>query len=141
VPALFKGRRTFVVAGTTTATAGLNPGGLTPLDETVDVNVVFVGTFGGTDPDWNGVKAGLPASASPKTRSKLLYGLDDEAALGITYTYDYAPFYTSTAWESSFFGYLSSIATPKPRTSFQEDYNAQNGELDVGQNTWMTPCR
>lgn len=124
-------------AAATTASAGLNPGGLTALDETVDVNVVFVGTFGGTDPGWNAVKAGLPASASPKTRYKLLYGLDDEAALGITYTYNYVPTYTSTAWEDSFFGYLSSIATPKPRTSFQDDYNAQNGKLDVGQNNWI----
>jgi len=126
-----------VAAAATTASAGLNPGGLTALDETVDVNVVFVGTFGGTDPDWNAVKAGLPASASPKTRYKLLYGLDGEAALGITYTYNYVPSYTSTAWENSFFGYLSSIATPKPRTAFQDDYNAQNGKLDVGQNNWI----
>ena len=50
--------------GTTTASAGLNPGGLTVFDETVDVNVVFVGTFGGTDPDWNAVKAGR-AGVSP----------------------------------------------------------------------------
>jgi hypothetical protein len=124
-------------AGVTTASAGLNPGGLTPFDETVDVNVVFVGTFGGSDPSWSDVSADLPASASPQTRYKLFYGLDDEAALGITYTYSYAPFYTSTAWEDSFFGYLSSIAQAKPRTIYQDAYNAQNGTLDVGQNHWI----
>ena len=124
-------------AGTTAASAGLNPGGLTPLTETVGVNVVFVGTFGGGDPSWSAVAAGLPTTASPKTRSKLLYGLGAEADLGITYTYAYTPTYTTTAWENAFFGYLSSIAQAKPRTLFQDEYNAQNGKLDVGQNYWI----
>lgn len=125
------------VSGTTAAAAGLNPGGLTPFTETVDVNVVFVGTFGGSDPSWSDVSAGLPTTAAPKTRFKLFYGLEDEAALGITYTYSYAPFYTSTSWENAFFGYLGGIAQPKPRTLFQDDYNAQAGTLDVGQNHWI----
>jgi hypothetical protein len=128
---------TALAAGTTAASAGLNPGGLTPFTEAVDVNVVFVGTFGGTDLDPAAVTSGLPTSASPKTRIKLFYGLDDEAELGITYTYSYVPFNTSTAWENSFFGYLGSIAQPKPLTLFQEEYNAQNGTLDVGQNHWI----
>jgi hypothetical protein len=123
--------------GAGAASAGLNPGGLTPFTEAVDVNVVFVGTFGGTDPSWSAVSAGLPATGSPKTRYKLFYGLNDEADLGITYSYTYTPSYTTTAWEDAFFGYLSSIAQAKPRTIFQDDYNAQNGKLDVGQNHWI----
>lgn len=124
-------------AGTTTAAAGLNPGGLTPFDETVDVNVVFVGTFGGGDPSWDAVKAGLPTTGSPKTRFKLFYGLGAEAALGINYAYSYTPFNTAIAWENRFFGELSRLATPKPRTIFQDEYNAQAGKLDVTQNHWI----
>jgi len=124
-------------AGTTTAAAGLNPGGLTPFDETVDVNVVFVGTFGGGNPSWSAVSADLPTTASPKTRFKLFYELDAEAELGINYTYSYTPTYTTTTWENSFFGALSGLATPKPRTIFQDEYNAQAGKLDVGDNNWI----
>src|SRR5262245_18537495 len=102
------------VAGTSVASAGLNPGGLTPFTEPVAVNVVFVGTFGGSDPSWSAVSAGLPATSTPKTRSKLVYGLDDQADLGITYTYSYAPTYTDTAWENAFFGNLTALAQPKP---------------------------
>ena len=96
---------TALAAGTTAASAGLEPGGLTPFTEAVDV--VFVGTFGGTDLDPAAVTSGLPPSASPKTRFKLAYGLDDEAELGITYTYSYTPFNTSAGWESS--RYLSAF--------------------------------
>jgi hypothetical protein len=122
---------------TSSASAGLNPGGLTPFTETVDVNVVFVGTFGGGDPSWSDVSTGLPTTGSPKTRSKLFYELEDEADLGITFSYTYSPTYTSTAWEDQFFGYLGSIAQAKQRTLFQNEYNAQNGALDVGQNHWI----
>jgi hypothetical protein len=128
---------TALAAGTTAASAGLEPGGLTPFTEAVDVNVVFVGTFGGTDLDPAAVTSGLPTSASPKTRFKLDYGLDEEAELGITYTYSYVPFNTPTTWEDSFFGYLGSIAEPRPRTLFQDEYNAQDGALDVDQNHWV----
>lgn len=123
--------------GTAGASAGLNPGGLTPFSETVDVNVVFVGTFGGADPSWSAVSAGLPTTGSPKTRFKLFYGLDDEAELGITYNYTYTPFYTDSAWENAFFGNLASLAQPMPRTLFQDQYNAQAGALDIGQNHWV----
>ena len=125
------------LAASSVAGAALNPGGLTPLNETVDVNVVFVGTFGGSDPSWSAVSAGLPTTGSPKTRSKLSYGLDEEAGLGITYSYTYTPTYTATLWENAFFDYLSSIAQARPRTLFQDEYNAQAGALDIGQNHWI----
>ena len=126
-----------VATGTSVASAALNPGGLTPFTEPVGVNVVFVGTFGNSDPVWSDVAAGLPTTASPKTRSKLFYGLDDEAALGITYNYSYTPFYASTAWEDQFFGALTGLSQAKPRTVFQDQYNAQNGARDVTQNHWI----
>ena len=51
--------------------------------------------------------------------------------LGLDYTYDYRPHYTSQAWEDDFFGYLASIAVAKPVTDYQAAYNAQSGRLDV----------
>ena len=111
----------------------LNPGGLTPFAETVDVNVVFVGM----SPDTSVVDDDFPATASPQTRFKLFYGLSAEADLGITYTYAYDFFDTSSAWEDSLFTYVASIAEAKPRTLFQDEYNAQAGSRDVGQNHWI----
>jgi len=111
----------------------LSPGGLTPFAETVDVNVVFVGM----SPDTSVVDDDFPATASPQTRFKLFYGLSAEADLGITYTYAYDFFDTSSAWEDSLFTYVASIAEAKPRTLFQDEYNAQAGSRDVGQNHWI----
>ncbi len=113
--------------------AALQPGGVTPFDETVDVNVVFVGLH----PDWIAVSGDLPSSASPKTRVKLFYGLDAQADLGITYAYAYHPVFASASWEDAFFAYLSSIAAPRARTLFQDAYNVQAGARDVGQNHWI----
>jgi hypothetical protein len=113
--------------------AALQPGGVTPFGEAVDVNVVFVGLH----PDWSAISGDLPTSASPKTRYKLFYGLDAQADLGITYAYAYHPVFATGAWENAFFGYLASIAAPKARTLFQDAYNAQAGARDVGQNHWI----
>jgi hypothetical protein len=113
--------------------AALQPGGVTPLEETVNVNVVFVGLH----PDWSAISGDLPTSGSPKTRFKLFYGLDAEADLGITYSYAYSPVFAAGAWEDAFFGYLSGIAAPQARTLFQDAYNAQAGARDVGQNHWI----
>ncbi len=49
------------------------------------------------------------------------YGIDEP--LGLDYTFDYKPYYTSKSWEDSFFGYLSSIAVKKPVTEWQQAYN------------------
>jgi hypothetical protein len=115
------------------AYTALNPGGVTPLNETVDVNVVFVGM----SPNTSVVDDTLPATASPKTRYKLFYGLDSQAELGINYTYNYSFFDTSLAWENSLFAYLTSIKQAKPRTLYQDLYNEQAGSRDVGQNHWI----
>jgi hypothetical protein len=117
-----------------TAYTALTPGGLTPLTETVDVNVVYVGL----DPDTAAVEAELATTGSPRTRSKLFYGLEDEANLGITYTYDYHHYATSDAWEDGFFAALKELATLKPLTAYQQLYNEQAGNaLDVTDNNWI----
>ncbi len=117
-----------LVMAATPAWAALSPP--PAFSENVDVNVVFVGMAPTS-------LAGLPASSSPKTRSKLFYGLTSEAQLGITYNYAYTSYDTAAPWEDQFFAYLTSIATAKPRTLFQDQYNAQAGARDVGQNHWI----
>ena len=121
------------------ADTGLVPGGVTPLRETVAVNVVFVG-FGHDTVPWEAVRATLPASSAPIVRSRAFYGIREP--LGLEYTYDYRPVYTGREWEDQFFGYLASIAAPKPITEFQTAYNDQvRNALVVSDNRYIDASR
>ena len=113
---------------------GLQPGGLTRLEERVTVNVVFVG-FDEDEAQWNKVRQGLLSRYEPVVISRGYYGITER--LGLDYAYDYRPVYTSRSWEDGFFSYLSSIAVRKPLTEYQEAYNEQAGKLDVTSNHWI----
>jgi hypothetical protein len=117
-----------------TAGDGLNPGGVTRFAERVRVNVVFVG-FDEGDAAWSAVRSELPATAEPIVRSRAFYGISEP--LGLRYSYDYRPHYTSKSWEDGFFRHLSSIAVAKPLTELQQAYNEQAGRLDVTENHWI----
>jgi hypothetical protein len=104
------------------------------LSEQVPVNVVFVG-FDQSQVNQGAFLDGLPEQYKPIVRSRLFYGTVEE--LGIDYTYDYDVTYTSDAWEASFFSGLKGLATPARRTVFQDEYNAQAGTRDVGQNHFI----
>src|SRR4051794_5887108 len=124
-----------VVPATASASGGLQPGGLTTFKERVPVNVVFVG-FDDGDVPWAKVRSELANGAKPIVRSRAYYGIDEP--LGLDYTFDYTPYYTSKSWEDSFFGYLSSIAVKKPVTEWQQAYNDEvNNVLDVTDNRWI----
>jgi hypothetical protein len=114
---------------------GLQPGGLTDFDERVTVNVVFVG-LDEDDVPWNRVRSQLPSAGEPIVRSRAEYGIHEP--LGLDYSYDYKPYYTSRSWEDGFFAYLSSIAAPMPLTEWQQAYNDQaRNALDVTSNRWI----
>ena len=113
------------------AAQGLTPGGVTPFDEQLPVNVVFVG-FDEADAPWDQVRAQLPDSSEPIVRSRIFYGVTER--LGLDHQYEYRPHYTSQAWEDDFFAYLASIAEPAPLTEFQTLYNQQGSALDVTSN-------
>jgi hypothetical protein len=124
-----------LVPATAAASGGLEPGGQTQFKERVPVNVVFVG-FNDTDVPWAKVRSALANGAKPLVRSREAYGITEK--LGIDYSYDYKPYYTSRSWEDSFFGYLSSIAVKKPVTEWQQAYNDQvHNVLDVTDNRWI----
>ena len=113
----------------------LNPGGLSDLPETVPVNIVFVG-YEPTLVSQSDFLAALPQTYKPIVRSRFPYGVTEE--LGLSYQFSYNVTFTSTTWESSFFAALSSLATPAPRTLFQDQYNAQiKNVLDVGANHFI----
>jgi hypothetical protein len=124
-----------LVAPAGASAGGLDPGGLTRFKERVPVNVVFVG-FNESDAPWSKVQRELSSRSQPITRSRAFYGIDEP--LGLDYSYDYKPYYTSRSWEDSFFSYLSSIAVPKPITEWQQAYNDQaKNVLNVTSNRWI----
>ena len=122
--------------------SSLNPGGPADLDETVPVNVVFLG-YEPADVPSAAVAAELPGGSAPVVRSRLWYGVTEP--LGIDYAYDVDYTYTSSAYENAFFAYLTSIAVPqstvdgRTRTLFQNQYNAQaKNVLDAVSYTHLT---
>ncbi|WP_432478673.1 hypothetical protein [Nocardioides sp. GXQ0305] len=112
----------------------LDPGGQPALAERVPVNVVLVG-HEPDDVNPNRLLRALPRTSEPVVRSRLWY--DEVEPLGIDYRYDYDLRFASRRWENRLFGHLSSIATDKPLTVFQTDYNDQAGTLDVTSNSWI----
>jgi hypothetical protein len=84
--------------------ANLQPGQATAgLNERVAVNVVFVGLVPGQINTAAFLKD-LPRRSTPIVRSRLFYGETEK--LGIDYTYDYSPTFTSSAWDATFFAAL-----------------------------------
>lgn len=112
----------------------LEPGGQPSLSEDVPVNVVFLG-YDEDDVDSAEFLGGLASTYEPEVRSRQWYG--ERETLGISSGYDYDLTFTDRHYEDRFFRYLKSLATAKPTTVFQEDYNAQSGVLDVTDNAWI----
>ncbi len=125
-----------IVATIAVAAFGATSAGAATYEEDVDVNIVFVG-FEEGGPDVEDVLDELPDGSAPQVRSKLWYGLGDEADLSLEYAYDYAVVTPDEDWEDDFFEHLASIADPMPRTLFQDAYNDQDGTRDVGDNHWI----
>jgi hypothetical protein len=126
-----------LAAGAASASSydNLAPGEKARLRERVDVNLVFLG-YEQDQVDEADVLAELPSSYKPLVRSRLWYGLTDST--GIEYSYDYDTRWTGSGYENRFFKQLSSLATPAPRTEFQNAYNAQKKNvLNVTQNHFI----
>jgi len=117
----------------------LSPGGFHDLAHDVDVNIVLLGYemgAGAQNVDPATLLAGLPNASRPIHRYQDFYG--NREYIGLTYNYHYNVVFTDGAYENNFFGYLSSIAVPQPRTIYQNDYNAQTGRaVAVGDNHWI----
>jgi hypothetical protein len=113
----------------------LNPGGQPRLTEKVPVNIVFLG-YERDEVNAAEFRAGLARTYEPVVRSRLSYGTTEK--LGIKYTYDYRIRYANSSYENRFFKQLGRLATPAPRTAFQDAYNAQQENvLDVTQNHYI----
>jgi hypothetical protein len=117
----------------------LQPGGFRALNQNLKVNIVFVGYETGAgvrDIDQNAFTGGLSTAYRTINRYPDFYGIREY--LGVDFSYNYNMVYANSAFESAFFGYLGSIAQPKPLTVFQEAYNDQpNRSLTVTNNHWI----
>ena len=114
----------------------LRPGQAQTINQNLTVNIVFVGFEPGTGPrDINPseILGSLPGQYHSVNRVPRAYGEISPTGLGFTYNYNLV--YADLAFENAYFAYLSSIATPGPRTSFQNFYNQQHARtLNIGQN-------
>lgn len=119
----------------------LRPGQVADYRERVPVQVVFVG-FERSQVDEAAFRAQLPASGSPKIRSRMFYGLPGE--LGLNYTYDYRMTYADKTYENALFTRLGSLARKQSavdgevRTAAQQAYNEmKRNVVDVGTNYYI----
>lgn len=135
-PSVLAGRATPPVPPTLTT---LQPGAFRALEQTLTINVVFVGYEPGAGPrDINeaAFTAALPHRYETIHRYPAFYGLP--AKMGVNFDYAYNVVYAPATFEDAFFGYLGSIAAPQPLTLFQSAYNAQaQNALDVTSNHWI----
>lgn len=113
--------------GSPPALTNLTPGGFLDIEQTLPVNIVFVGYEQGAGPqdiDLGAFLDELPNTYRVVNRFPSFY-LGNQF-LGLTFHYDYNPVFAGSAFEDAFFGYLSSIAVPSPLTVYQQLYNAQD---------------
>jgi hypothetical protein len=107
--------------------ATLQPGGFRNIDQTLDVNVVFVGYEAGAGPrDINlaGFSSVLPASYRPRHRYPDFYGIPQE--MGLRFRFAYKQVFATSGYEDAFFGFLAAQAVPQPTlTLYQNEYNAE----------------
>jgi hypothetical protein len=117
----------------------LEPGAFREIEQNLPVNIVFVGYepgAGAQQVDEAIFRAGLPRIYRAINRVPSAYG--SRQFTGLSFNYQYNIVFADTAFEDAFFGYLSGIAEAKPRTIYQNIYNAQNTNvLNVGQNHWI----
>jgi hypothetical protein len=105
---------------------GLTAGAFVQFRQQVPVNVVLVGydksRVGG------GLRSVLPRSSTPLVRYPQFYGLDGRN-LGLTFDYRYNVIDTPKSFEDAFFRHLRTTGTVTDSTLFQQEYNAQQGNV------------
>jgi hypothetical protein len=106
----------------------LRPGEFMTYQQTIPVNLVFVGYKNLNTSD---ILGKLPASYQPIVRFPRYYGLNGRQ-VGLHFDYTYRTINTDTKFEGRFFNYLKEIGQRGPLTAFQQAYNDQEKNvLDV----------
>jgi hypothetical protein len=117
----------------------LQPGGFRNIQQTLDVNVVFLGYEIGSGPrdiSTAAFSSVLPSMYRPIHRYPAFYGIRQE--MGLTFNFNYKATFTTQAYEDTFFRYLASIASSQPLTLCQRAYNSQAQKaLTIVGNSWI----
>ncbi|HSU24836.1 MAG TPA: hypothetical protein VLI65_02535, partial [Pyrinomonadaceae bacterium] len=114
----------------------LQPGQFREIEQNLQINIVFVGyrTFGSVNRSV--LLNNLPHTYRTINRYPSIYKSNGDVEFaGNKFNFTYNIVNSTQAFDNAYFGYLSSIAVPKPRTVYQELYNQQPARrLNVGQN-------
>jgi hypothetical protein len=110
--------------------SGLQPGEFVTYEQTVPLNIVFIGYPRDTI-DEDELLDVLPESYAPVVRYPQFYGLQGRD-MGLRFNFDYNVTFAGRDVTNRFFRYLSQIGTTGEPTDFQLMYNDQeNNVLDV----------
>lgn len=126
----------------------LEPGGFLDIEQTLDVNVVFVGYEqgpGNQEIDETAFLDELPSTYRTVNRYPSFYKGNE--FMGLTFNYDYNLVYAGEEFENAFFGYLDSVKTPAALTAYQQCYSGTdvpgvcwaqtNNSLAITDNYWI----
>lgn len=117
----------------------LQPGGFRNIQQTLQVNLVFVGFTPGNGSrqiDETAFRGELSQTYKAIERNPDYYGIRNFVGTEFNYSYNFV--FADSQFENALFGYLASISQPMPRTAFQDAYNEQNAKtLSVDQNHWI----
>jgi hypothetical protein len=101
----------------------LQPGEMVTYEQTVPVNVVFIG-YKRDSIEKQTLLHQLPETYEPVVRYPQFYGLPGRD-MGLKFNFDYNVTFTEKSFADTFFGYLTEIGTPGDPTDFQLMYNDQ----------------
>ena len=112
------------------ADGGLQAGQTVTFEQTVPINLVFVGYKEKTI-NKEELLNQLPGTYQPVVRFPQFYGLPGRD-VGLKFNFDYNITFTENSFENKFFNYLKQIGTPGDPTIYQLAYNEQKKNvLDV----------
>lgn len=106
------------------------PGEPILLEQTIPINIVFVG-YDPATVDLAALESQLPASYTPIVRVPAFYGLTGRD-VGLRFSFDHRIHWADDGFEQQFFDYLTASGQPGDLTDFQQMYNDQAANvLDV----------
>lgn len=117
-------------ASASTSQSALQPGETVTYEQTVPVNIVFIG-YKRDSIEKQTLLRQLPETYEPVNRASQYYGLPGRD-IGLKFNFDYNVTFTENSFANNFFDYLEQIGTPGDPTVYQLAYNDQKKNvLDV----------
>jgi hypothetical protein len=110
-----------------TTGGGLQPGEYVVFDQTIPVNLVFIG-YEDEQIDQDMLSSVLPGTYDPLVRYPEFYGVSGRP-MGLHFDFEYNMVFANPSFENNFFRKLQHLGKPGDLTDFQQAYNDQDNNV------------